>query len=85
VPPSIVEMDFELSNSNKTTPKEFFLSDREWALYCSVVCFFEFFTPFTLGGHNFLNSNIFLTIFNAPNVPMGEIQVLFGHQKQQSA
>jgi hypothetical protein len=24
---------------------------------------------------------MFLTIFNAPNAPIGEVQILFGHQK----
>jgi hypothetical protein len=45
--------------------------------------FFELLTPSTLGGHNFLNCILFLTIFNVPNVPIKKVQVLFGHQKQQ--
>jgi hypothetical protein len=46
--------------------------------------FSEFLTPFTLGGHNFFIPNFFLTIFNVLDVPRGGLQVLFGHQKQQS-
>ncbi len=44
--------------------------------------FFEFLTPFTLGGHNFLISNPVLMIANVLDVPRGEVEVLFGHQKQ---
>ncbi len=44
--------------------------------------FNEFLTPFILGGHNFFYYISFLTIFNAPKVPIKRIQVLFGHQKQ---
>ncbi len=40
--------------------------------------------PLLLTGHSFLNSSSFLMIFNAPNAPIGGIQVMFGHQKQQS-
>jgi hypothetical protein len=40
-----------------------------------------FFTPSTLGGHNFLNSIPFLTILNALDPSIGTIQVLFRHQK----
>ncbi len=36
------------------------------------------------GGHNFLNSNPFLIIFSASDALIGEVQVLFGPQKQQS-
>jgi hypothetical protein len=46
-----------------------------------VVCFFEFLTLFTLGGHNFFNSIPFLMIFNVTNAPIGGVQVFFGHQK----
>jgi hypothetical protein len=35
-----------------------------------MVCFFEFLTPSTLEGCNFLNFNPFLTIFSVPNVPI---------------
>jgi hypothetical protein len=38
-----------------------------------VVCFFEFLTPSTLGGYNFLNSTPFSTIFSAPNAPIGGV------------
>jgi hypothetical protein len=40
--------------------------------------------PLTLGGCNVFNYNPFLTIFSAPNAPIEGVQVLFGHQKQQS-
>jgi len=33
---------------------------------------------------NFLISNQFLKIFSVSDAPRGSIQVLFGHQKQQS-
>jgi hypothetical protein len=46
--------------------------------------FFNFLTPSTLGGRNFLNSNPFLTIFSARDVPIRGVQVLLGHHKQQS-
>jgi hypothetical protein len=46
--------------------------------------FFEFLTPFTLGGHNFLVSNPFLTIVSVPDAPIGGVQVFFGHHKQLS-
>jgi hypothetical protein len=44
--------------------------------------FLEFFTPSTVGGHNFLNSISFLTIFNALEPPIRGVQVLFKHHKQ---
>jgi hypothetical protein len=40
---------------------------------------FEFLTPSILGGHNFLNSILFLTIFGAPKMPLREVQIFFGH------
>jgi hypothetical protein len=46
--------------------------------------FFEFFTLFTVGDHNFLISNLFFTILNVLDAPRGGLQVLFGHQKQQN-
>jgi hypothetical protein len=49
-----------------------------------VVWFFEVLTPFILGDHNFINSIPYSAIFNAPNVPIKRVQVLFGHQKQWS-
>jgi hypothetical protein len=45
---------------------------------------FDFLTPFTLGAHNFLVSNLFLTIVNVPDAPRGGVQVFFGHHKQLS-
>jgi hypothetical protein len=44
-----------------------------------VVCCFEFLTPCTLVGRNFLNSNFFLTILSASNVPRGGVQHFLGH------
>jgi hypothetical protein len=44
--------------------------------------FFEFFTPSTLGHHNFLNFIPFSMIFSATNVPIKGVQFLFGLQKQ---
>jgi hypothetical protein len=41
--------------------------------------FSEFLTPFTLKYHNFLISNLFLTIFSALDAPRGGLQVLFEH------
>jgi hypothetical protein len=49
-----------------------------------VVCSFEFLIPFTLGGHNFLNHILFLTIFDVSYAPIEGVQVLLGHQKQQN-
>jgi hypothetical protein len=40
-------------------------------------------TPYSLRGHNFLNSISFLMIFNAPHVPIGGVQVLFRHEKME--
>jgi hypothetical protein len=48
-----------------------------------MVCFFEVLALFTLGGCNFFNSNPFLIIFNASDVSIRVVQVLFGHKKQQ--
>jgi hypothetical protein len=46
--------------------------------------FYSVLDPSTFGGHNFINSIPFLTIFNAPSASIGGVQVLFGHQEQQS-
>jgi hypothetical protein len=46
--------------------------------------FFEFLTPSTLGAYNFLNPNPFFMIFSVLDAPIGGVQVLFEHQKQQS-
>jgi hypothetical protein len=43
--------------------------------------FKKFSTPFSLGAHIFLISNLFSTIASLLNVARGEGQVLFGHQK----
>ncbi len=37
-----------------------------------------------MGARNFVNSNMFLKIFSAPDGPIGGVQVLIGHQKQRS-
>ncbi len=52
---------------------------------CSVMWFvlFEFLTPSTLGGLNFLISNPFMTILSASDVPRG-VSVLLGCQKQRT-
>jgi hypothetical protein len=44
-----------------------------------MVLIFEFLTPFSLGGHNFLIFNLFLMIFNVLDVPRGGLQGWFGH------
>jgi hypothetical protein len=41
--------------------------------------FLEFLTPFTLGDHNFLNSNLFMTILSVLDAARGGLQVLFQH------
>jgi len=43
-----------------------------------------FLTPFILGGHNFLISNLFSTIFSVLDAPRRGLEVLFWHQKQKS-
>jgi hypothetical protein len=40
--------------------------------------FFEFFTPFNLGGRNFLNFNPLLTIASVSDAPRQGVQVVFG-------
>ncbi len=44
-----------------------------WFLVCQILY---------LGGHKFLNSNPLLMDFSAPDTPVGEVQILFEHQKQ---
>jgi hypothetical protein len=46
---------------------------------CNVMSFyfFEFLTPSTWGGHNFLISNMFLTKFTMLDVSREGVQVLF--------
>lgn len=49
------------------------------------LCFWVSWPPLLLlMGRNFLNSNPFFMILNAPNAPIGGVQVMFGHQKQYS-
>lgn len=57
------------------------MSVRELALY---VQWFVFLMSSTLVGHNFLNFNAFLTIFNSLNESIGGIHVFLGHQNQLS-
>jgi hypothetical protein len=40
--------------------------------------------PSILGDLIFLNFIPFLTIISTPDASVGEVQILFGHQKQQS-
>jgi hypothetical protein len=47
-----------------------------------MIYFFEFLTPFTLGGRNFLISNPFSTIVSVSDASGKGVQVLFEHQKQ---
>jgi len=72
------------SNNKKATYKEFFECSKTTFIAFGGF-FFEFLTTSTLGGHNFLSSIPFVTIFNVPYAPIGGVQVLFGHQKQQSS
>ncbi len=46
--------------------------------------FFEFLTPFTLGGHNFLIYNPYLTIVSVLYALRGGVQDWFGHQKNRA-
>jgi hypothetical protein len=66
------------------THKRNFCAVLELAFVMFHYYFFQFMTLFTLRGHNFLNFISFLTIFNAPDASIGEAQLLFAHQKQQS-
>jgi hypothetical protein len=50
-----------------------------WELTFVVFNGLEFQTPFTLGGHNFLNCNPFLMIVNVLDATRKRIQVLFRH------
>jgi len=72
------------SNSKRATYKEFFGCSRSSLCSVLVVCFLKFLTPFTLGGHNFLISNLFFIIVSVSDVPRGQVQVFFGQQEQQS-
>jgi hypothetical protein len=49
-----------------------------------VICYYEFLTPPTLAGHNFLILDSFWTIFSALDVPRGGVQHFLKHQKQKS-
>jgi len=70
-------------NNNKSTYKEF-CGCLEPTFVAFGGFFFEFLIPFILKGHNFLNFISFLTIFNASDMPIERIQILFIHQKQWS-
>jgi hypothetical protein len=51
-----------------------------------VVCFFSILDRLYFGGNrNSLVFNLFLEKISASNAPRGGVQVLFGHQKQQSS
>ncbi len=54
-------------------------------LQCSVICFFEFLTTFTLKGSNFFIFNTFSMIVSVSDAPRERVQVLFGHQKNNRA
>jgi hypothetical protein len=72
------------SNSNRATYEEFFGCLK--TSLCSLQWFFlfEFWTPFSLGGYNFLISNPFLTIASVSDASREGVQVLFWHQKHTS-
>ncbi len=60
-----------------------------WAIgnpSCSVwwFVFFEFLTPSTLGGCNFLKSIPFWTMFSLPDAPIRGVQILFGHKNNRA-
>ncbi len=72
-------------NSNRTTRyKEVLEYSRISLVMFDGLFFFKLTTPSTLRGCNFLNFIPFLTIFCAPDMSIKGVQVLFGHQKQQS-
>jgi hypothetical protein len=50
-----------------------FLGVQELAFITFGGLFFQILDPSTLGGRNFLNFNLFLTIFNAPDAPIGRV------------
>jgi hypothetical protein len=67
-------------NSNRTTYKECFgVWEHAFVMFDGL--FFWIIDPSTLEGHNFLNFIPFLTVFIAPYVQIGGVQILFGHQK----
>jgi hypothetical protein len=70
------------SNNNKATYKELFGVWELAFVAFNGLFFFEFLTPYTLKGHNFLNSIPFFMIFSALNAPTRKVQVLFRHEKK---
>jgi hypothetical protein len=66
-------------NSHKITYKEFFGCLGTGFVTFGDLFFFEFLTPFILGGCNFLNPNPFLMIFSASKTPIRRVQILFEH------
>jgi hypothetical protein len=74
VPPEVLKSSLNFNN-NRTTYKDFF---RCLAFVAFDGSFFEFLTPYTLGGHNSLNYIMFLPIFNAREVAIGRVEVFFG-------
>ncbi len=71
-------------NSSRATYKEFVLGVRELTFVVFDGLLFKVPDPLYFGGCNFLISNPFSTIVSVSDSPRGEVQVLFGHQKQQS-
>jgi hypothetical protein len=70
-------------NSKRATYKEFFgWSGLGFVRFDGL--FFVFLKPSTLQGHKIFNFNLLSTIFSVSDAPIGGVQVLFGHQKQQS-
>jgi hypothetical protein len=68
------------SNTNRATYKKVFgCTGRNQLFQCLVVCVFEFLTPFTLEGYNFLICNPFWTNLRVSDESRGGVQVLLGH------
>jgi hypothetical protein len=67
------------SNNNNATYKEFFGCLRTDLCNIWWFVFLSFWPFFILGWRNFFNSNLFLMILSALDVPIGRIQVLFEH------
>jgi hypothetical protein len=81
--------NFDLKNMVLTYTKEFFMG-KKIKLICQnlkkiIFKLPDFYDKFQYVAMNFLNSILFSTIFSAPDASMGEIQVLFRHQKQRSS
>jgi hypothetical protein len=83
MPPKVLQIIFKMQSQGSNIQRMFGCS-RTGLCGIRWFVFFEFLTPSTLGGHNFLNSIPFFMIFNAPYTPIGGVQVLFRYQKQKS-